>query len=200
MAHSSLCTACSSPIATTTAARAAWTARLASWASCKSTPAHYPLCSDTVPHGPCCQPAVSAAACSFKTYIDTVFGEKMNLLTDVVSRSAASGSPLDLHDHMYRFTLDSFGQIGFGVDPGCLRTTDKVPFAAAFDSAQVVSVWEAQDAFGVGLAWQAVKGAEVFLMPACANAVPAALCVSLCHQWKHSVGWRRWRSQAAMAA
>lgn len=90
-----------------------------------------------------CHPA---GVCSFKLYIDTVFGEKMDLLTDVVSRSAASGSPLDLHDLMYRFTLDSFGQIGFGVDPGCLRTTDKVPFAAAFDSAQVVSVQAPQAA------------------------------------------------------
>lgn len=76
---------------------------------------------------------------SFKQYIDTTFAEKMVLLTDVVSASAATGSPLDLHDLMFRFTLDSFGQIGFGVDPGCLRTPDKVPFAAAFDSAQVVS-------------------------------------------------------------
>lgn len=41
--------------------------------------------------------------------------------------------------HVFRTTLDSFGQIGFGVDPGCLRTPDKVPFAAAFDSAQMVS-------------------------------------------------------------
>jgi len=77
--------------------------------------------------------------CSFKSYIDTVFGEKMNLLVEVVGAAACSGSPLDLHDLMYRFTLDSFGQIGFGVDPGCLKTRGKVAFAAAFDSAQVVS-------------------------------------------------------------
>jgi hypothetical protein len=70
----------------------------------------------------------------------------MRLLTDVVSTAAGSGRPLDLHDLMYRFTLDSFGQIGFGVDVGCLRTTDKVPFAAAFDSAQVVSAF-------AGLCW-----------------------------------------------
>jgi hypothetical protein len=65
----------------------------------------------------------------------------MQLLSDLVGHAAASGTPLDLHDLMFRFTLDSFGQIGFGVDPGCLRTADKVTFAAAFDSAQVVSGW-----------------------------------------------------------
>jgi hypothetical protein len=109
-------------------------------------------------------------------YIDTVFGEKMNLLTEVVSRSAASGSPLDLHDLMYRFTLDSFGQIGFGVDPGCLLTQDKVPFAAAFDSAQVVSV-QAQAAFD---GWVCLAGGHAcrgVLMPARVNTV------SCCGVW-----------------
>lgn len=68
-----------------------------------------------------------------------MFGEKLPLLTAILDRAAASGSPTDLHDLLYRFTLDTFAKIGFGVDPGCLKTADKVPFAAAFDSAQVVS-------------------------------------------------------------
>ncbi len=91
---------------------------------------------------PVCTACLSLHPASFKLYIDTVFEDKMQLLSDLVGRAADSGTPLDLHDLMYRFTLDSFGQIGFGVDPGCLRTTEKVPFAAAFDSAQVVSVYE----------------------------------------------------------
>jgi len=40
---------------------------------------------------------------------------------------------------MYRFTLDSFSRIGFGVDPGCLTTPGKIPFAQAFDRAQVIA-------------------------------------------------------------
>jgi hypothetical protein len=70
---------------------------------------------------------------SFKSYIETVFGEKMTSLVGVVGRAAASGQALDLHDLMYRFTLDSFGQIGFGVDPGeCWVSTPAVLLRAGF--------------------------------------------------------------------
>eukprot|EP00775_Hariotina_reticulata_P011335 gene11335-11485_t len=75
---------------------------------------------------------------SFKQYIKAVFAEKMALLNKVLQKSISSQKPVDLHDLMYRFTLDSFGTIGFGVDPGCLKSENKVAFAAAFDEAQVV--------------------------------------------------------------
>jgi hypothetical protein len=79
--------------------------------------------------------------CSFKRYIDQVFAEHMDILSATVARAAAGSTQLDLHDLMYRFTLDSFGKIGFGVQLGCLNSSEaKVPFAAAFDQAQVVSV------------------------------------------------------------
>jgi hypothetical protein len=78
--------------------------------------------------------------CSFKRYIDQVFAEHMDILSATVARAAAGNTQLDLHDLMYRFTLDSFGKIGFGVQLGCLSSSEaKVPFAAAFDQAQVVS-------------------------------------------------------------
>lgn len=77
--------------------------------------------------------------CSFKQYTKVVFAEKMMLLTGFLQRSISSQTPVDLHDLMYRFTLDSFGTIGFGVDPGSLTSEKKVAFAAAFDEAQVVS-------------------------------------------------------------
>lgn len=76
---------------------------------------------------------------SFKQYMDNVFATKLELLINRLSVSASSGNSLDLHALMYCFTLDSFAQIGFGVDPGCLNSEEKVPFAAAFDRAQVVS-------------------------------------------------------------
>jgi hypothetical protein len=64
----------------------------------------------------------------------------MDILSANVARAAATNTQLDLHDLMYRFTLDSFGKIGFGVQLGCLSSSDaKVPFAVAFDQAQVVS-------------------------------------------------------------
>lgn len=81
---------------------------------------------------------LSGWCCSFKQYIKAVFAEKMGLLNQVLQKSISSQKPVDLHELMYRFTLDSFGTIGFGVDPGCLTSEKKVAFAAAFDEAQVV--------------------------------------------------------------
>eukprot|EP00878_Enallax_costatus_P017397 GHUV01018271.1.p1 GENE.GHUV01018271.1~~GHUV01018271.1.p1 ORF type:complete len:223 (+),score=37.08 GHUV01018271.1:947-1615(+) len=81
---------------------------------------------------------------SFKRYMDEVFAAKLGLLINRLATSASTGAPVDLHELMYCFTLDSFAQIGFGVDPGCLTSQDKVPFAAAFDRAQVVSDLAAQ--------------------------------------------------------
>ena len=99
---------------------------------------------------------------SFKAYTSEVFSQKLDLLiarlaSTAQANSSSGGSkapgPLpavpppaagvvDLHDLMYRFTLDTFSRIGFGVDPGCLATPGKIPFAQAFDRAQVVSGWE----------------------------------------------------------
>ncbi|KAI8475806.1 MAG: cytochrome P450 [Monoraphidium minutum] len=99
---------------------------------------------------------------SFKLYVAEVFNAKADLL---LSRLAAAcpppaaaeaaaaagggggggaprfagvepGAPLDLHDLMYRFTLDTFARIGFGTDPGCLTAEGRIPFAVAFDRAQ----------------------------------------------------------------
>jgi fatty acid omega-hydroxylase len=69
-----------------------------------------------------------------------VFAEELEKLVQLLHVAATSRTPLDLHDLMYHFTLDSFGQIGFGVNPGCLDSEAQVPFAAAFDKAQVVSM------------------------------------------------------------
>jgi hypothetical protein len=65
--------------------------------------------------------------------------------------AAAPPAEVDLHDLMYRFTLDTFSRIGFGVDPGCLTTPGKIPFAQAFDRAQVVRQWGWQKVCCLGL-------------------------------------------------
>jgi len=51
---------------------------------------------------------------------------------------------LDLHDLFFRFTLDSFTEIAFGKDLKILERyaageRDPVPFAAAFDTAQIIT-------------------------------------------------------------
>jgi fatty acid omega-hydroxylase len=45
-------------------------------------------------------------------------------------------TPVDFHDIMFKFTLDSFILLGFGVHLNALGTKGSVPFAESFDEAQ----------------------------------------------------------------
>lgn len=56
--------------------------------------------------------------------------------TKIFDKVAADQEIIDFHDVMFKFTLDSFIELGFGVELNSLSTKGKVPFAAAFDEAQ----------------------------------------------------------------
>lgn len=130
---------------------------------------------------PCCR----CHARSFKRYISAAFNAKLDALTRRMANAAADNQVVDLQDIMYRFTLDSFGLIGFGVDLGCLSTEGPVPFAAAFDRAQVVCCWRAptQQQRGVlfvgggvqGAVWSHAAATACGLQHCTAEALPAAL-------------------------
>lgn len=61
-------------------------------------------------------------------------------LVPLLRAAAADGRQLDLQDVFGRFTFDSICQIGFGIDPGCLRPElPLVPFAKAFDTANLMT-------------------------------------------------------------
>ncbi|KAF7723245.1 hypothetical protein EC973_002183 [Apophysomyces ossiformis] len=48
---------------------------------------------------------------------------------------------IDLHEIMYRFTLDSFFLLGFGVPLNSLEAKEKIPFAVSFDALQTNSFY-----------------------------------------------------------
>jgi hypothetical protein len=96
----------------------------------------------------------------FKTYTSDAFAEKLQALCGLLEQAAdaaaagggaATGTAptagttgrapavVDLHQMMYRFTLDTFSHIGFAQDPGCLSGWEPIPFATSFDRAQTVS-------------------------------------------------------------
>lgn len=54
----------------------------------------------------------------------------------VFDKACDNHEVVDFHDIMFKFTLDSFIMLGFGVELEALKTKGKVPFAAAFDEAQ----------------------------------------------------------------
>ncbi|KAJ3078733.1 Protein kinase alk2 [Quaeritorhiza haematococci] len=73
---------------------------------------------------------------NFREFVGVVFYEEMHMLTDRLSKAVESKEAIDIQDLFFRFTLDGFGKIGFGIELNSMLTKDSVPFAAAFDRAQ----------------------------------------------------------------
>lgn len=63
-----------------------------------------------------------------------VFNKKALAVAAKLQAAATSGEEIDLQDLFQKYTLDSFGKVGFGVDIGSLN--EPVPFSNAFNRAQ----------------------------------------------------------------
>ncbi|KAI8925019.1 cytochrome P450 [Entophlyctis helioformis] len=73
----------------------------------------------------------------FRLFTETVFADEMDVFVDRLASSAESAKPVDLHDLFFRYTMDSFGAIAFGISIDSMKR-DNVPFADAFDRIQGV--------------------------------------------------------------
>src|ERR1043165_4332865 len=74
---------------------------------------------------------------NFREIINVVFEEDTKEFLKIMEEKSKSGETFDLQDLFFRFTLDSFGKIAFGIDFKCLTEPDKpVPFATNFHFAQ----------------------------------------------------------------
>ncbi|GAA5998531.1 uncharacterized protein JCM10292_002763 [Rhodotorula paludigena] len=78
---------------------------------------------------------------NFKGVITASLETNLQKLLAVIGRHADRGEDFDLSALFFRFTLNSFAEMAFGQDLHALSTeTDApIPFAAAFDEAQVIS-------------------------------------------------------------
>jgi len=66
-----------------------------------------------------------------------IFAERAGVLKSILSEHATSGKPIDLQQLFMKFTLDSIGELGFGVNIDSLRGNDKaLKFAQSFDYVQ----------------------------------------------------------------
>ena len=77
---------------------------------------------------------------NFRTTFERTFiehGTEVVAQLREVAGVGAGGSGLDIQALMFRFTLESFGEIGFGTKLGCLRRD--VPFSMAFDRATALA-------------------------------------------------------------
>ena len=74
---------------------------------------------------------------SLRDFMTTTFRAHVGKLCEIVD--AHAGAPFDVQQLFARYTLDSIGQIGFGVEIGCLddkegQDEERKAFAAAFDT------------------------------------------------------------------
>ncbi|KAI9010411.1 cytochrome P450 [Phycomyces nitens] len=77
---------------------------------------------------------------NFRDQFTDVFVEKIDVMCEAIfDKSIEEGRPIDFHDSMFRFTLDSFILLGFGVELKALTTQGDVPFAVSFDKSQQYS-------------------------------------------------------------
>lgn len=71
----------------------------------------------------------------FKGFMTQVFREHTDQLNDRLREAASSGSAAtDLQSLFFKFTMDSIGKIGFGVEFGTLKGEENI-FATSFDGA-----------------------------------------------------------------
>ncbi|KAJ3394124.1 hypothetical protein HDU84_000152, partial [Entophlyctis sp. JEL0112] len=73
---------------------------------------------------------------NFKDFVNTVFTSEMETFSTILSEYATSGEQFNLQEILFKFTLDSFTKIGFGIDLESMQSKTPLPFALAFDSAQ----------------------------------------------------------------
>ncbi|KAI8065271.1 cytochrome P450 [Gongronella butleri] len=76
---------------------------------------------------------------NFRDQFTDVFLEEMRIMCDLFDNWSKEGKIVDLHDMMFRYTLDSFVSLGFGVEIKSLTHGNKVPFAASFDELQLLA-------------------------------------------------------------
>ncbi|KAI8332793.1 cytochrome P450 [Chlamydoabsidia padenii] len=98
---------------------------------------------------------------NMRDQITDVFIDKMKYMSaHLLDKAAEQNKVIDFHDLMYKYTLDSFIQVGFGVHLNSLCQEHKVPFAAAFDDAQKGTFFRIVDQF-----WPILEPIGTFFMP-----------------------------------
>ncbi|KAI7891571.1 cytochrome P450 [Mucor mucedo] len=75
---------------------------------------------------------------NFRDHFTEVFVTELEcMFTGILDVAVKSHEVIDFHDVMFKFTLDSFVELGFGVKLNAVASKEKVPFAASFDECQL---------------------------------------------------------------
>ncbi|CAO3648404.1 unnamed protein product [Cunninghamella blakesleeana] len=74
---------------------------------------------------------------NFRDHFTDVFIDEIKIMTDIFDEKIKKDEIIDIHDMMFRFTLDSFVLLGYGINIGSIKSKEKVPFAHSFDELQL---------------------------------------------------------------
>ena len=71
---------------------------------------------------------------TLRTYMTAIFKERASVVLAAVRKACDAGEPIEVQDLFARYTLDSIGHIGFGVEIGSLENGEvAATFARGFD-------------------------------------------------------------------
>jgi cytochrome P450 len=79
------------------------------------------------------------SARQLRDVMQPVIRKHARTLLSIYKKASDSGKPLDLFRLFNRFTMESFSEIGFGIQMGSLGKEEAHPFETAFDAAQEIS-------------------------------------------------------------
>ncbi|KAI9491659.1 cytochrome P450 [Zychaea mexicana] len=96
-----------------------------------------------------------------RDHFTTVFVKELRyMIKGIFDVAAVNREPVNFHDLMFKFTLDSFVLLGFGVKINGLQQEDKVPFAESFDAILSNSLWRM-----VSPVWKLSEAIKPILFP-----------------------------------
>ncbi|KAG0749659.1 hypothetical protein G6F16_003497 [Rhizopus arrhizus] len=98
---------------------------------------------------------------NFRDLFTEVFIKELDVMfSGTFDKAANTGQIIDFHDIMFKYTLDSFILLGFGVQLNALNSKEKVPFAASFDECQLNSFQRFVNPF-----WKLTEPITAFFQP-----------------------------------
>jgi len=83
---------------------------------------------------------------NFNSFFQEVFFKNSKRLVSILDGYADNSKAVDMQKLFFNFTLESIGEIGFGVELGCMSDVQS-PFSVAFDKAQSLCVVRFFDPF-----------------------------------------------------
>ncbi|CAO3633950.1 unnamed protein product [Cunninghamella echinulata] len=74
---------------------------------------------------------------NFRDHFTDVFIDEIKVMCGIFDEMIEKSQVVDLHDIMFRFTLDSFVLLGYGKNIESIKSKEKVAFANSFDALQI---------------------------------------------------------------